>query len=144
MERGWHEAYHAQDMAPLDPASLGHVAADDFERIIFTPHPSLRLLSSPFPALSIWQMNIDEGVPQPIEFDQPENAVFLRPSAEVQVRLVKDASFAFLKNLARGETVVAALRAAARKDEMFDLGTNLAELFGLGAFVQWRLGEKYD
>jgi len=142
MEWAWHEAYHAQDMPPLDPAALASVAAEDFERVIFSPHPSLRLVASKQRALSIWQMNIEGGEPRPIELAEAERAVFLRPGVEVQARLVSADSFAFLQSLAAGETVVVALRKAAREDDMFDLGNNLSGLFALGAFAGWRLGEK--
>ncbi len=143
MERAWHEAYHAREAAPLDPSSLATLAPEDFERMIFKPHPSLRLVASPFPSLSIWQMNVDGGEPEPIALEQPEKAIFLRSQADVEARLVSFASFAFLQCLMRGETVTDALRAATLEDELFDLGANLGELFQLGALESWRLGEKH-
>ena len=141
MERAWHEAYHARETATLDPSSLAGHAPRDFERVMFTPHPSLRLVSSSYPALSIWQMNVGDAEPQPIELTQSNHAIFLRPHVEVEARAVSASSFAFLQSLVRGETVVQALREATQHDEMFDLGAHLSELFQMGAFEGWKLAE---
>ena len=141
MERAWHEAYHARETATLDPSTLAGLAPDDFERVIFTTHPSLRLVSSSYPALSIWQMNVGDAEPQPIELTRSDQAIFLRPHAEVEARAVSASSFAFLQSLVRGETVVQALREATQHDEMFDLGAHLSELFQMGAFEGWKLAE---
>jgi hypothetical protein len=141
MERAWHEAYHARETATFDPSSLAGLAPHDFERVIFTAHPSLRLVSSSYPALSIWQMNVGDAQPKPIELAQSEQAIFLRPHVEVEARAVSSSSFAFLQALVRGETVVQALREATRHDEMFDLGAHLSELFQIGAFEGWKLAE---
>ena len=141
MERAWHEAYHARETTTLDTTSLAGLAPHEFERVNFTPHPSLQLVSSSYPALSIWQMNVEGAEPQPIELSQSEKAIFLRPHAEVEARAVSTSSFAFLQALVFGETVVQALREATQLDELFDLGAHLAELFQMGAFESWKLGK---
>ena len=141
MERAWHEAYHARETATLDPSTLAGLAPHEFEHIIFTPHSSLRLVTSSYPALSIWQMNVGDAEPQPIELTQSEQAIFLRPHVDVEARAVSIGSFAFLQALVRGETVVQALRDATLHDELFDLGSHLAELFQMGAFESWKLGK---
>lgn len=140
MERAWHEAYHARETAMLDFSKLAGLAPDEFEHVVFTPHPSLRLVSSSYPALSIWQMNVESAQPRPIDLYVNEHAIFLRPQLEVEARAVKASSFAFVQSLVRGETVVQALREATRHDKTFDLGAHLAELFQMGAFQSWRLG----
>ena len=141
MERAWHEAYHARETTTLDTTSLASLAPHEFEHVIFTPHPSLRLVSSSYPALSIWQMNVEGAEPQPIDLYQCERAIFLRPLADVEARAVSASSFALVQALVRGETVVQALREATRHDELFDLGAHLAELFQMGAFESWKLGK---
>lgn len=141
MERAWHEAYHARETAPFDSSSLAGLAPHDFERVIFMPHSSLRLVTSSYPALSIWQMNVEGAKPQPIELMQSEHAIFLRPDVDVEARAVSASSFALVQALVRGETVVQALREATRHDELFNLGAHLAELFQMGAFESWKLGK---
>ena len=144
MERAWNEAYHARDTAALDPSTLASLEPHDFERVIFIPHPSLRLVSSSYPALSIWQMNVEGAEPQPIDLSRCEQAMFLRPHADVEARAVSASSFALVQALVRGETVVQALRGAAQHDELFDLGAHLAELFQMGAFESWKLANEFN
>lgn len=141
MERAWHEAYHARETSTLEPSTLAGLAPHEFESIIFTPHSSLRLVASPYPALSIWQMNVEDAEPRQIDLNQSESAIILRPHKEVEARAVSASSFIFLQALVRGQTVSQALREAVRHDELFDLGANLAELFRIGAFENWKLGE---
>lgn len=141
MEWAWHESYHACEAPILEPTSLAGLAPHEFEHVIFTPHSSLRLVASSYPALSIWQMNVEEAEPLPVDLNQSECAIFLRPRAEVEARAVSVSSFAFLQGLIRGQTVIEALREVVRQDDLFDLGANLAELFHIGAFESWTLGE---
>ena len=144
IERAWHEAYHAPDVAQLDPTTLAGLAPEDFEHITFTAHPSLRLLTSLYPALSIWQMNVNDAQPQPIDLSKAENAIILRAHVEVEVRVLSASSFSFIQELARGETVAQALREAVKLDPMFDLSSHLADLFRMGAFEGWTLKETQD
>ena len=67
IERAWLEAYHAPEAAPLDPAALAGVPADRAVDMCLTLHPSVRIVRSPFPALSIWHMNIADVEVQPID-----------------------------------------------------------------------------
>jgi hypothetical protein len=50
-----------------------------------------------------------------------------------------EGSAEFLMVLASGETVSAALRAAIKADELFDLPANLAGLFEACAFTRWSI-----
>ena len=143
MERAWHGAYHAGETAALDPSTLARLEPHDFERVIFTPHRSLRLVSSSFPALSIWQMNVEGAEPQPIDLFRREQAIFLRPHVDVEVRAMSASSFALVHAIVRGDTVVKALREAAKHDELFDLGAHLSELFQMGAFESWKLANDF-
>ena len=57
IERAWAESYHAREAVPLDPAELTTVEPDRFVEISFAIHPSLRIVRSQLPALTIWRMN---------------------------------------------------------------------------------------
>ena len=144
IERAWHEAYHSPDVAQLDPASLAGLAPQDFEHITFTAHPSLRLVTSLYPALSIWQMNMDDAQPQPIDLTKAENAIILRPHVDVEARALSASSFSFIQKLVLGETVAQALREAVKLDEFFDLSSHLTDLFRIGAFEGWTLKGKQN
>ena len=140
IERAWAESYNASEALPLDPSELTHVASDQFSEIQFVVHPSLRIVRSKLPALTIWQMNSEDGEPGPIDFERGgQDILILRPVAEVEVRLMPEGSAEFLMALANGETVSKALRAAVKANELFDLTANLAGLFEAGAFAGWSI-----
>lgn len=140
IERAWAESYNAAEALPLDPAELTGVAPDQFSEIQFVMHPSLRIVRSKLPALTIWQMNSEDGEPGPVDVESGgQDILVLRPDAEVEVRLMPEGSADFLMALARGETVAEALRAAVIANELFDLPANLAGLFEAGAFAGWSI-----
>ena len=53
IERAWTEAYHAPDASPLEAADLMAVDPDRFGAIRLSVHPSLRIVRSQLPALTI-------------------------------------------------------------------------------------------
>jgi hypothetical protein len=127
IERAWTEAFHAPEAQPLDPATLAAIAPDRLADLRLALHPSLRLLRSPYPALTIWRMNVDDGVPAPVDLAAGgEDALIARPLAEVEARSLPPGGFDFLHALSQGETVLAASRLAPRAEDRFDLTANLA------------------
>ena len=46
--------------APLDPQALASVGPDRLGDLVLIPHPSLSVVSSPHPAVTIWAMNAGE------------------------------------------------------------------------------------
>lgn len=132
IERAWLEAYHAAEAEPPDAAALADIATCDPADLVFSLHPSLRLVSSPFPVLSIWHANRQEEPPPVIELDAgAERVLIARPAAEVEARLLPTAAALFLESLVRGDTL--AVAAAAVADTMqFDLASHLAALFESG------------
>jgi Putative DNA-binding domain len=142
LERAWTEAYHAPDAAPLAAAALADISSDRAADACFTLHPSLRFVASRFPALTIWRMNIDDGVPGPVDlWSGAEDALVMRPAADVEVRSMPPGGAAFLTALAEGKTLTEATKSAMRADLHFDLAANLAALISAGAFVDYRLAE---
>ena len=140
IERAWTEAYHAGEAAPLDPGGLTSLAPDDFIDIGFSLHPSLRMVRSAFPALTIWRMNAGDGVPRPIDLARGgEDVLIVRPDAEVTARQLPKGGAAFIECLMAGGSVGDALRAAVQCDEGFDLAANLAGLFEAGALTGWNI-----
>lgn len=135
IERAWLEAYHAADATPLDPAALARVANGDVGSIRFIVHPSLRLVRSRHPALTIWRMNVADGIPEPVDFEaEGEDALIVRPGAEVVVRSMPPGGADFLDRL-RGEPLVCAALSVIGTHEDFDLAEHLGELLASGAFA---------
>jgi hypothetical protein len=136
IERAWTEAYHAPEAPPLDPSVLATIAPERLPVIRLLLHPSVRLVRSQFPALTIWRMNVGDGVPAPVDLDGGgEDVLVARPMAEVDVRSLPEGGVDFVQALADGMSVLAALKIAMTADCRFDLSVNLAGLLQAGIFV---------
>jgi hypothetical protein len=61
IERAWLDAYHSADVLPLPAHRLAMIPADRLADITFIPHPSTRIVRSPYPALTIFAANRIEG-----------------------------------------------------------------------------------
>lgn len=143
IERAWTEAYHSPEAMPLDPAAFMAVEPDQLPGIRLLLHPSVRLVRSQYPALTIWQMNVGDGVPAPVDFAAGgEDVLVVRPVADVELRSVPGGSLEFIRALADGTTVLAALKAAISADPGFELSTNLSGLMQAGALVGYTFAQE--
>src|SRR5260370_12982563 len=66
IERAWTEAYHTPEASPIDLAVLAAIPPERLPEIRLRLHPSIRLVWSQYPALTIWQMNVWDAVPPPL------------------------------------------------------------------------------
>ncbi len=142
LERAWVEAYHAAEAPPIDPAGLATIDSQRLPQVRFTLHPSVRVVRSSFPALQIWLMNIEGGMPTAVDiFSGGENALVVRPVAEVEVRRVPAGAANFIMGLAAGASVADATTLALDEDSNFDLISVLRDLFAVHAIVECSAGE---
>lgn len=136
IERAWAEAYHAAEAEPLEAAAFAGIGADDLPHLSVTLHPSLRILRSPFPALTIWQMNIAGGEPAEMDLTAGgQDTLLLRPGADVEARALPPGAAAFIIALGKGETMIEAMKQALTDDPRFDLPACLSGLMAAGAFI---------
>jgi Putative DNA-binding domain len=142
IERGRLEAYHAEEAEPLAPAVFTGLAAEGFAQARLTLHPSVRVIRSALPALSIWRTNVEDKTPVAVDAASGgEDALILRPAAEVAARLAPPGGAVFVAWLASGLTLAEATQAAAQDDPRFDLTANLVGLVAAGAIVAILIGE---
>ena len=137
LERAWAEAYHAAEARTLGGDDLAGLDPWTFAAARLRLHPSMRLVRSPFPVVSIRQMNMPGGEPAPIDLALGQSALVIRPRADVEVRVLAEGSAVFVAALARGETPSKAAAAALKVNPRFDLAGNIADLIGLGLLVGW-------
>lgn len=132
----WNEAFHAPDVAPLTSADLVNVAPDAYGDLIFTPHPSLRLLASPFPVKEIWDINQCGADPDAgVNLDEgPQSLAVLRPRQTVEMIELSSGGFVLSEHLAHGATLEQAFAAASDVEPHFDPASTLAILISAGAF----------
>ena len=131
LENARGKAYHAADAAPLSPQTFAAIPAERLAGLRLTFHPSVSLLQSRFPIVSLWQAEQESGeaaLPQ----GRPEAALIARPMLEVAVWNLPSGGFAFLTALRRGATMAEAAQAAMDAAPEFDLAVNLSVLIEAG------------
>lgn len=136
IERAWTEAYHACEARALSAGAFANVPGDAFGGMRLTLHPSLRIVRCQYPALTIWRMNVGDGVPAPVDIDAGgQDALVIRSAADVEIRLLPAGGADFLASLQRGECLADATKSALSADGQFDLSEALAVLISAGAFI---------
>ena len=114
-------AYHAADAAPLGAGELAQLDANALSGLRVDLHPSLEIVRSAHPVVTIWAMNSGAQKLAPIEAWTAEDALIVRPYLDVEVRLLPPGGAAFLRALAEGRSLGAAADAALADDADFDL-----------------------
>jgi len=143
LEWAWLEAYHAAEAPPLGADDLAGVPADQSAYLEFELHPSLRLVRSPYPVLTIWRMNVGDGVPGPVDFGNGgDDVLVLRPEAEVTLRSMPPGAIEFVRALAERQTLGAAMVVALSAGPSFDLASNIAALIAAGAVIGSRIEQQ--
>jgi hypothetical protein len=125
----WMQAYHGADQTPLNPAELGAIPADQLDGVRFDLHPTMRLLSSPHPIVSIWHTNIVDEEVAPVDLAQGgDDALIMRPTLDVEIQRLRPGAMTLLSHLAQGETLERASAAAAENSDEFDIERVLTDL----------------
>jgi hypothetical protein len=120
------EAFHAADASAVPAAMLKQLSADALQRTSLLLHPSVRLLCSTHPVVTIWRAHQDDGDPQVARW-QAEDALIARPHSSVEVHVLPPGGHAFLAEVRQGSSMSRAATRAVRADPRFDPG----EVLGL-------------
>lgn len=123
------ESVLAADAKSALPDIFAEELADTGESLWIGLHPSIRLLPSTHPILTIWRYAIQPMSERLVLDGEGEHVVLWRQDGEVAMAAVDPASFACIESLARGDTLEAAQAAAQARDRAFDLAGCLASLF---------------
>jgi hypothetical protein len=142
IERAWLDAYHAKDVVPLSPDVLAAVSPDTLGNLVFTPHPTTRIVRSVYPAVAIFAMNRVEGPVTPLEASDAEDALVTRPEMEVTVRLLPYGGATFLTSLIGGDTLGEAAATAFAEAPSFDLAGSIAGMIEAGVFAAIHFGDR--
>ncbi len=136
LERARTRAYHAANATPLTRSTLAALLPAQCAELRLQLHPSMALLASRFPVVSIWQSHQDGG-DGAIRTWQPESALIVRPRRDVEVWRLAPGGYEFLSVLAAGHTIADALAEATADAAAFDLAETLATLMSAEAVVGW-------
>lgn len=130
LEHALRQSYHAADSAAADPTILQSLSEDALMACKMRVAPSVRVLSSSWPLVSIWAYARDPSVGQPPAV--PQDCVILRPEFDPMPHILPNGGLAFVTTLAKGQTFGAALTAAG---DGFDLAAALNLLLSHGAIT---------
>lgn len=128
-------AFHAADAAPLAVADFAAVAARDIGGLRLVLHPSVAVLRSRHPVVSIWTAHQSSGEPAPVAAWQAEDALVFRVADAVATVPLRPGEAAFLEAIARLVPLGDATSAALEEAPEFDTGNALARLIGGGLVV---------
>jgi hypothetical protein len=128
-------AYHAADAQPLPLEAIAGFDPQRLAALRLLLHPSLQIVRSPHPVVTIWAMNAGERELAAIDPSVAEDALVVRPHMQVLVRQLPPGGVAFLSALAAGSALAAAAAAASDDTPGFDLAGNLAGMFAAGIAV---------
>jgi hypothetical protein len=120
------ESYHAEDAAPIAPASLQALSPDELTSTKLLLSPAIRLLQSRWPVFAIWRFNMESGAPKPEM--AAEDVLIVRPDMDPLPRLLPPGAATFITTLSAGETFGSAMDNAARHHKTFDLSEVLTLL----------------
>lgn len=135
-------AYHAADAQPVSADALAQLGRAKLPDMPIFLHPSLQIVRSRFPIVTIWAMNAGDLPLGPVDETQAEDALVLRPVYDVVVRRLPAGGATFLQALAAGRPLAAAADTALTGHPDFDLTANLAGLIGSGAMTGFAVTEE--
>lgn len=122
------ESALAADAEAATPETFTTALANAGESLRIGLHPSVRMLTSAHPILTIWRYAIEPTSEQLLLDGEAEHVVLWREEGEVAIATVDPASFVCIASLARGDTLDAAHVAAQARDPAFDLAACLPSL----------------
>jgi hypothetical protein len=120
---------------------LASIASDRLSDLVFTPHPAIRIVRSPYPAVAIFAANRVDGPVTPVRSGSAEDALITRPEMAVTVRRLPLGGATFLTSLIEGTTLQAAAAAAFADTPSFDLPGGIAAMVEAGVFTSIRIGD---
>jgi hypothetical protein len=121
-------AYHSADALPLDARALSFLSMARFNDCGLILHPSVALVASRFPIVTIWRANQTDAACGILDRWRPEAALIARPFLDVDVLLLPAGGHAFMHALLNGWTIGAAAASARDDDPEFDLDASLTML----------------
>jgi hypothetical protein len=142
MVRG--KACRAGDVRPLSWRAIASLRLGQLKRLCAVLHPSVFLVASRFPIVSIWENNRCDGEPRVIERWTAESALLARPHVEVEVRRLPHGGHAFISALSHGETMSSAVEAGTLVTPDFDIGTNLTLLLEADIVIEFQEPQPND
>ncbi|OEJ69237.1 HvfC/BufC N-terminal domain-containing protein [Magnetovibrio blakemorei] len=136
LEWAWNESFYAVDAEPLSASALAKIDPETYGDLIFTLHPSLRLVASAYPIKEIWDVN-QCGADPDARVDLNEGAqrlAVLRAQTSVTFIELSRGGFEMTAQLSAGKRLEDAFLSGQRLMADFDPTATLSVLIRAGAF----------
>jgi Putative DNA-binding domain len=128
LEMAWGKACLAEDARPVDAQALALLESEKHRGVRVALHPSVFVVASRFPIVTIWRNNQPDGEVAMIDRWRAESALVARPFLDVEVWCLPRGGHAFISALAEGHTIATAAAAGMTVTPDFDIASNLAFL----------------
>lgn len=129
------EAYHAADAEVISAAHLQTLPVESLLRASLRLHPSLRTLTSPYPAWSLWHCQQSPDKSTTVHDWHAESLQVWRVDDDVHLRLLSVGEAELRRGLVNGWTLADALHGALTLEPEFDASAAFATLIGDGLIV---------
>lgn len=121
-------AYHAADAEPIKADAFAALPPRQFAELRVTLHPSVSIVTSPYPIYSIWSINQSRAPAVPVTPWAAEAALIVRPLNTVEVTKLRPGEDEFLYALSDGEMTSDAAEIARCACPDFDVSQAIALL----------------
>jgi hypothetical protein len=135
LEAAWNDAYHAAESGYLQPSALAGLTAEALAVTRVALHASLQLVRSSFAVASIWELHRSPTSDTALSWEA-EDALVLRPDAEVLVLALKPGCAEFVMALREGRCIAEAASTVLQDVVDFDTGDALVSLLSWGAIAR--------
>lgn len=136
LEWYWTKAYNAADVISVGIEKLAEIPQDQMSDIKLKLHPSLQIIKSEWPVLSIWSAHNEQNTGEILANLEttPEQGFIVRPEFEVNLIATDDTVWQFISNICDSFTLGDAIEQLP-PDCLEDLGGYLQLLFNSGAVI---------
>lgn len=134
LELAMRRSYHAADSSPMDPARLVNLEEDQLLAACLGIAPSVQVLQSKWPVLSVYRYVLDPTSPKPTP--TPQDVIILRPELDPVPHALPQGGAAFVLALQAGQRFGEALEQAG---DAFDLPALLGLLIPSNALTELTL-----
>ena len=131
LEYALRESYHAADAPHITPEALAEVDPNKLADVTFEFSPSARLLTSPWPVLSLWRYNTQDNTEKPQA--RAESVLVTRPEFDPIEHLLPEGADHFIRAIMAKNTLGDSATQASEITPEFDLSTALSTLLSAQA-----------
>jgi hypothetical protein len=128
LEWARHKACFAPRAAPVGTIPPVWPSSAQLPRLRVALHPSVSLIPSRFPIVTIWEANRASSEPSVICRWKPEPALVAKPCSTLETRCLPPGGYAFFNSLRAGLTIADATAAGTQAAMEFKIASNLALL----------------